>query len=93
MPEPPGSSWPDQETVKVVEGVLAASGATLLVGRPASMVLTTCWVAMGALVSKTTDSWALSQICVDHIQYSKTKYLAFLAAKDCETDPTQPLES
>ena len=42
---------------------------------------------------RTTDSWALSQICVDHIQYSKTKYLAFLAAKDCEIEPKQPLES
>jgi DNA-binding GntR family transcriptional regulator len=38
---------------------------------------------------KTTDSWALSQLCVDHIQYSKNQYLAFLAAKDCEIGPVQ----
>jgi DNA-binding GntR family transcriptional regulator len=42
---------------------------------------------------KTTDSWALSQLCVDHIQYSKNQYLDFLAAKVCESDSTQPLES
>jgi DNA-binding GntR family transcriptional regulator len=42
---------------------------------------------------KTTDSWALSQLCVDHIQYSKNQYLAFLAARDCEIEPTPPLES
>jgi DNA-binding GntR family transcriptional regulator len=41
---------------------------------------------------KTTDSWALSQLCVDHIQYSKNQYLAFLAAKDCESEPVDPLE-
>lgn len=42
---------------------------------------------------KTTDSWALSQLCVDHIQYSKNQYLEFLAAKDCEVDSAPPLKS
>ena len=31
---------------------------------------------------RTTDSWALSQLCVDHIQYSKNQYLEFLAANN-----------
>jgi DNA-binding GntR family transcriptional regulator len=42
---------------------------------------------------KTTDSWALSQLCVDHIQYSKNQYLEFLAAKDREAEPAPPLKS
>jgi DNA-binding GntR family transcriptional regulator len=41
---------------------------------------------------KTTDSWALSQLCVDHIQFSKNQYLEFLAARDCETEPAPPLK-
>jgi DNA-binding GntR family transcriptional regulator len=32
----------------------------------------------------TRDSWALSQLCVDHIQYSKTQYLAMLQAQEGE---------
>jgi DNA-binding GntR family transcriptional regulator len=42
---------------------------------------------------KTTESWALSQLCVDHIQYSKNQYLEFLAAKDGEAAPDSPLKS
>ena len=42
---------------------------------------------------RTTDSWALSQLCVDHIQYSKNQYLEFLAAKDCEVEAAPPLKS
>ena len=42
---------------------------------------------------KTTDSWALSQLCVDHIQYSKNQYLAFLAEKECEIEPVRALAS
>jgi hypothetical protein len=38
MPEPPGSSWPDQLTVNV-PALKAGSAATLLVTGPASMVL------------------------------------------------------
>ena len=42
MPEPPASSWPDQLTVKLGEFSVAGSGATLLVGGSASIVLRAC---------------------------------------------------
>ena len=54
----PSPSEPDQETVKLGVVVVAGSAATVLVGGPASMVLTTCGVASGALVSKTMLAWA-----------------------------------
>ena len=31
-----------------------------------------------------TDSWALAQICVDHIQPTKTQYLAMLTALEAD---------
>jgi DNA-binding GntR family transcriptional regulator len=31
---------------------------------------------------RTRDSWSLSQLCVDHIQYSREQYLAFLTLQD-----------
>ena len=34
-----------------------------------------------------TDSWALAQLCVDHIQYSKHKYLAMVSLPDSERQP------
>ena len=43
MPEPPASSWPDQETVKQGVVSVAGSAVTLLVGRAASMVLRSRW--------------------------------------------------
>jgi hypothetical protein len=30
----------------------------------------------------TRDPWALSQLCVDHIQYSKNQYLAMLEVEE-----------
>ena len=56
----PAPSEPDQETVKLVEVVVAGSAVTVLVGGVASMVLVICGVAIGALVSKTMLAWALS---------------------------------
>jgi len=35
------------------------------------------------------DSWALAQICVDHIQPTKTRYLAALAEERQSEDPTR----
>lgn len=35
----------------------------------------------------TQDSWALSQICIDHIQYSKKQYLSLLALQDGSGSP------
>jgi DNA-binding GntR family transcriptional regulator len=31
---------------------------------------------------RTRDSWSLSQLCVDHIQYSREQYLALLSLQD-----------
>ena len=63
IPEPPASSWPDHFSVKL-EGLLGGSVATLLVGAPASMVLTNVGVLSGAFVSKTTDACALTVVPV-----------------------------
>ena len=52
MPEPPGSSWPDQVTVRSVSVVVAGRGSTWLVGAAASRVLKTSGVSIGSLKSK-----------------------------------------
>ena len=57
----PAPSEPDQETVKLGVVVVAGSAATVLVGGPASIVLTICGVAIGALVSKTMLAWAFER--------------------------------
>jgi DNA-binding GntR family transcriptional regulator len=35
----------------------------------------------------TRDSWALAQLCVDHIQYSKNQYLAMLEMEESSMEP------
>ena len=71
MPEPPGSSLPDQRTVKV-RGDTAGNGSTRLVGAPASIVLTMDGVSMGALVSKKTRPWASRRVPVGALFFART---------------------
>jgi DNA-binding GntR family transcriptional regulator len=35
---------------------------------------------------KGRDSWALAQLCVDHMQFSKKDYLARIAGEDAERE-------
>ncbi len=68
----PAPSLPDQETVKLGVVVVEGSAVTVLVGGLASKVLTTCGVAMAALVSKTMfacpggqTSWTRSKLVLN----------------------------
>ncbi len=57
MPQPPASSSPDQASGNSVVAVSGGSGATLLIGAPASIVLKTSLVSIGSLLSKMMVAW------------------------------------
>src|SRR5262245_21242850 len=76
MPEPagpPASSEPDQLTLKLALFVTAGSGATALVGRPASKVFSQMFVASGGFTSKMIEAWALIFVPVDRPGFWPTK--------------------
>ncbi len=60
MPEPPGSSWPDQVTAKLLEVDVAGSAPTPLVGRPASIVTTACLVGSIPWVGSASLTWSVA---------------------------------
>src|SRR5262245_11678244 len=87
IPEPPGSSAPDQLTGKVGVRVTAGSGSTLLVGVPASRVLkaslagsvpllgswgSTWLVSIGSLASKTIRATLRSGVPVGSQAFGRT---------------------
>ena len=73
MPEPL-ASLPDQLTVKLGVVSVAGSAVTLLVGTAVSMVLRAVFVAMGALMSKTTEACWLILVPVVRLDLGSTVY-------------------
>jgi hypothetical protein len=62
---------PAQWTAKLVAKVVAGSGATLLVGGPASTVLVPVFVVSAALVSMTMLAWATSAVPVGRSAFGR----------------------
>ena len=59
MPEPPGSSCPDQLTVKTAADSVVGSAVTLLVGGPTSIVLSACLVGSMPWLGSSSLTWSV----------------------------------